>query len=97
MINIDSLKKCYSYQLDGSIIGIKDLSDVAIPCCTSEGIRLLKIDNNSLELIKSIPFKIKGCKYAIEQNENIIFTKGVKEFKICDNDFNLIKRYKESK
>jgi hypothetical protein len=97
-INIDRLKKYPSYQLDERLCGILELNDGTFACWATEGMKLLKISGDSLELelIKSFPFKAKGWTLPIKQkNENIIF-RSDKELTICDKEFVLIEKFKES-
>jgi WD40 repeat protein len=97
-INMNSLRKYSSYQLDSKPRGVLELSDGTISCYTEEGIKLLKINNNNkLELIKTLPIE---CYYnthpVLFENEDIIFISGWSELRICNKDFNLIETYKES-
>jgi hypothetical protein len=73
-INIDSLRRLSSFQLDGCICGIFELSDGTITCWTMEGIQLLKLDGDNLKLTNSLNFQAERFTPAIQQeNKNIIF------------------------
>jgi hypothetical protein len=75
-----------------------ELNNGTIPCWTTEGIKLLKLDGDKLELTENFVFKINFWIFLTQElNENIIFTNARRELAICDKDFNLIQKLKESK
>lgn len=98
-INIKSLKKRSSFQLDDNMRDMLELSDGNIACWTSEGIYVFKyyMENSSstysLKVVKKIPCLILSFYmylFPIHHNSNIIFTDGFKDLKIFDEDFNCI-------
>jgi WD40 repeat protein len=95
-ININSLKKCCSYQFDDTLYGLLELNEGPISCWGNKKIGLLKFNKKSLEMTKSFPSKSNCDAPPIQQeNGNIIYGRG-NELTICDNNFNLIESIKES-
>jgi WD40 repeat protein len=96
--DVQNFKKCSSLKFNHDINGLLELCDGSFPCWTKNEIKLLKLDGDKLELIKSFYINtFDSWIFPIKQKKgNIIFKGSSKELTICDKDFNVIKRYEKS-
>jgi WD40 repeat protein len=96
--HVQNFKRCFSFKFIDEINGLLELCDGTIPCWTKKEIKLLKLDEDNLELIKS--FNVNNADrwiFPIEQKKgDIIFKGSPKELTICDKKFKEISRFKES-
>jgi hypothetical protein len=97
-INIDNLRKCWSYKIDSEPFRFLELNDGTIACFTKKEINLFQItNNNNLELIKTLPIESYSirCPPILFENGEIIFQSTDKDLTRLDKDFNFIESYKE--
>lgn len=95
-INIETLSKFSSFNLNCDFRGILEVNDGFILCWTTEGIKYLKINGNSLQFSQSLALETKWYISAIQlENGNIIYING-RQITICDRNFELIEQFKES-
>jgi hypothetical protein len=97
-IDVKNFKKCISFKFDEELNEIFELSDGQISCWFREGVKLLKLNNNSLELSRSFFMKTEffSRNPIKHENGNFIFRNCWNNLKICDKDFKEIQTLKES-
>lgn len=99
-INIGSLRKRSSYQMDDSVEGMQELSNGYMSFWMGTEISLLNYNiNKNIENIKKVPLETIDFYQSlvpIKINENIIFTNGGNELRILNEEFNILETIVET-
>jgi hypothetical protein len=95
---INNFTKCCTYKSDNRMFGVFEHRGGKISCFTYEGIDLLEINEKELEKTNTFSLKTYGYYYRpiIQQDDGNIIFGNYNEINICDDQFNIIKVFKES-